>query len=265
ARDYVRLVSRNLAGVRDVAVAQTLQRQAVSALIHYVSPEWQEEGFNLLASRLRELLTSAAPGSDLQLAYAHGFAETARAPEHLSLLRGIYEGAIEVEGLKVDTDLRWALLRRLVAAGAAGEAEINAELERDPTAAGERAAAGCRAAIPTAEAKAAAWERITSGTLANAEFRATLGGFVEPAHAELLRPYVDRYFGQLADAWAKWTAEFAQTFTEFAYPGYLIEEETLRRTDAYLETENPVPALRRLLLEGRAGVERALHARAQDA
>ncbi|MBN3565017.1 ERAP1-like C-terminal domain-containing protein, partial [Amphritea spongicola] len=42
ARDYVRLVSRNLAGVRDVAVAQTLQRQAVSALIHYVSPEWQE-------------------------------------------------------------------------------------------------------------------------------------------------------------------------------------------------------------------------------
>ena len=265
ARDYVRLVSANLAGVDDVAVAQTLQRQAVSALVNYVDPAWQEEGFDLLATRLRELLTSAEPGSDLQLVYAHGFADAARSAEHLSLLRGLYDGAIEVDGLKVDTDLRWTLLRRLVAAGAAGEEEIAAELERDATAAGERAAAGCRAAIPTADAKAAAWERITGGTLANAEFRATLGGFTEPAHAELLRPYVDRYFGQLAEAWAKWTGEFAQTFAEFAYPGYLVEEETLRRTDAYLESEDPAPALRRLLLEGRAGVERALHARAQDA
>ncbi|MEY9210776.1 aminopeptidase N [Thermobifida halotolerans] len=265
ARDYVRLVSANLSGVGDVAVAQTLQRQAVSTLVNYVAPAWRAEGFDLLATRLRELLSSAEPGSDLQLVYAHGFADAARSPEHLSLLRGIYDGAIEVDGLKVDTDLRWTLLRRLVAAGAAGEAEIAAELERDPTAAGERAAAGCRAAIPTAEAKAAAWERLTGGDLANAEFRATLGGFTEPAHSELLREYVDRYFGLLGEAWAKWTGEFAQTFAEFAYPGYLVEEETLRRTDSYIESENPPPALRRLLLEGRAGVERALHAQARDA
>ncbi|TDQ48754.1 aminopeptidase N [Actinorugispora endophytica] len=265
ARDYVRLVVTGLGGVDDVAVAQTLQRQALSALVNYAAPDWRAEGFDLLAARLRDLLSAAAPGSDLQLAYAHGFAGTARSPEHLSLLRGLFDGAIVVDGLEIDTDLRWTLLRSLVAAGTAGEDEIAAELERDPTAAGERAAAGCRAAVPTPEAKALAWERITGGSLANAEFRATLGGFMEPSHSELLREYVDKYFDLLAEAWAKWTGEFAQTFAEFAYPGHLIEEETLRRTDSYIETESPAPALRRLLLEGRAGVERALHARAKDA
>ncbi|GLU47934.1 aminopeptidase N [Nocardiopsis ansamitocini] len=265
ARDYVRLVVSGLGGVGDVAVVQTLQRQALGALINYADPAWRAEGFDLLAARLRDLLSTAEAGSDLQLAYAHGFADSARSPEHLSLLQGLFDGAIAVDGLEIDTDLRWTLLRRLVAAGAADETEIAAELERDATATGARAAAGCRAAIPTPEAKALAWERMTGGDLANAEFRSTLGGFIEPAHAELLREYTEKYFALLKEAWEKWTGEFAQTFAEVAYPSYLVEKETLDRTDVYLETENPAPALRRLLLEGRAGVERALHARSKDA
>jgi aminopeptidase N len=90
-------------------------------------------------------------------------------------------------------------------------------------------------------------------------------GFVEPRHRELLMPYRERYFELVGKAWQEWTGEFAQTFAEFAYPLYAIEEETLRRTDAYLETEQPPAALHRLLIEGRAGVERALHAQARDA
>ena len=60
-----------------------------------------------------------------------------------------------LDGLTVDTELRWALLGRLVSRGfrGFGAVEINAELARDATDAGERHAATCRAAIPTAEAK----------------------------------------------------------------------------------------------------------------
>ncbi|ASU86343.1 aminopeptidase N [Nocardiopsis gilva YIM 90087] len=266
ARDYIELVVSGISGVKDVSVAQMLLRQAIAALHSYVAPEWRETGFNRLAARLRDLLTAAEPGSDLQLAYTHAFADAAVDSEHLSLLRGLLDGAITVEGLTIDTDLRWRLLRRLVAGGQAGEKEIGSELEADPTATGERHAAGCRAAIPTAEAKAATWERLQSATeMANAEFRATLSGFNEPAHRELYRPYVDPYFGLLAEAWKNWTGEFAQSFAEGAYPGNLIEEDTLRRTDAYIESEDPAPALRRLLIEGRAGVERALKAQRRDA
>ncbi|GHC90062.1 aminopeptidase N [Nocardiopsis terrae] len=264
ARDYVALVISGIGGVNDVTVAQTLLRQASGALYNYADPAWRPFGFELLADRLRELLSAAEPGSDLQLAYVNALADAAVSDAHLSLLRGLLDGAITVDGLTVDTDLRWTLLRRLVAAGEAGESEIAAELEADPTATGQRNAAGARAAVPTAEAKEAAWERIVGGDLANAEFRATLLGFSEPRQAELYRPYVERYFDQLAPAWEKWTGEFAQTFAEVVYPSQLVEEATLERTDSYIADNAPAPALHRLLIEGRAGVERALRARATD-
>ncbi|QVQ51912.1 aminopeptidase N [Spiractinospora alimapuensis] len=265
-RDFVTLVSSGLRGVSDVAVAQTLMRQAVTALHTYAAPELRDAGFATLADQVQNLLTGAVPGSDLQLAYVHGFADASITTEQLSLLRGLLDGAITIEGLDIDTDLRWTLLRRLVVRGEAGEAEIAAEVERDATASGQRAAAGCRAALPTAEAKAEAWERIESASdMANAEFRATLLGFGEPAQRDLLVPYRDRYFDLVGPAWQKWTGEFAQTFAEFCYPSFLIEEETVRRTDAYIDQENPPAALRRLLIEGKAGVQRALRAQARDA
>ncbi|GAB2512155.1 aminopeptidase N [Nocardiopsis aegyptia] len=264
ARDYVALVISGISGVDDVMVAQTLLRQATAALLNYADPAWRPFGFELLADRLRALLGAAEPGGDLQLAYANALADTAVSDAHLSLLRGLLDGAITVDGLTVDTDLRWTLLRRLVAKGKAGEDEITAELERDPTATGHRHAAGARAAIPTPEAKAAAWDRIVGSELANAEFRATLTGFTEPGQAELYRPYMEKYFAQLGPAWEKWTGEFAQSFAEMCYPSALVEEATLERTDAYIEEADPAPALRRLLIEGRAGVERALRARAMD-
>ncbi|GAB3708814.1 aminopeptidase N [Nocardiopsis nanhaiensis] len=264
ARDYVALVISGISGVDDVTVAQTLLRQASGTLYNYADPAWRPFGFEKLADRLRDLLSAAEPGGDLQLAYINALAGAAVSDAHLSLLRGLLDGALTVDGLTVDTDLRWTLLRRLVAAGEAGEAEIAAEVAADPTATGQRNAAGARAAIPTPEAKETAWNRIVGGDLANAEFRATLLGFTEPSQAELYRPYLDRYFDQLAPAWDKWTGEFAQTFAEVMYPSQLVEEATLERTDSYIAENSPAPALRRLLIEGRAGVERALRARATD-
>ncbi|WP_431887277.1 aminopeptidase N [Nocardiopsis alba] len=264
ARDYVELVISGISGVDDVMVAQTLLRQAAGAIVNYADPAWRPIGFEKLGSRLRELLSSAEPGGDLQLAYVNALASVAVTEADLSLLRGLLDGAITVDGLTVDTDLRWTLLRRLVSTGEAGEAEIDAELKADPTAAGQRNAAGARAAIPTSEAKEAAWERIVGGDLANAEFRSVLVGFTEPLQADLYRPFLDRYFARLAPAWENWTGEFAQSFAEIAYPSHLVEEATLERTDAYIAENSPAPALRRLLIEGRAGVERALRARATD-
>ena len=264
ARDYVELVISGISGVSDVMVAQTLLRQAAGAIVNYADPAWRPVGFEKLGTRLRELLSSAEPGGDLQLAYVNALASVAVTEADLSLLRGLLDGALTVDGLTVDTDLRWTLLHRLVAAGEAGETEIAAELKADPTAAGQRNAAGARAAVPTSEAKEAAWERIVGGDLANAEFRSVLLGFTEPLQSDLYRPFLDRYFAQLAPAWDKWTGEFAQTFAEVAYPSHLVEEGTLERTDAYIAEHSPAPALRRLLIEGKAGVERALRARATD-
>ncbi len=164
----------------------------------------------------------------------------------------------------MDTELRWRLLNRLVARGAAGPAEIDAELARDATDAGERRAATCRAATPDPAAKEAAWAAITSGTLPNAVFRATLAGFVDPDRPDLLAPYAERYFEVVGTIWATWSSDMAQWFASNAFPLTQISENTLRLTDEYLARANPSASLRRLIFEGKDSVQRALRCQERD-
>ncbi|MDX6432665.1 MAG: aminopeptidase [Streptosporangiaceae bacterium] len=264
-RDYVRLLLSGIRGVTDVSVAQTLLRQARLAVTQYAAPDWRSQGLGLMADELYTLLTEAEAGSDWQLTYTQAFLALAVSAEHLAFVQGLLDGSVTLDGLKVDDELRWSMLHRLVARGAAGPDQIAAELERDPTAAGERHAASCRAAIPTADAKAAAWAAIIAGELPNAVFRATLGGFVEPEQVELLEPYAERYFTEVGRIWSEWSSDMAQTFAQGAYPSLVISPDTVTRTDAYLAEQQPEPALARLLAEGRDGVSRALRAQAKDA
>jgi aminopeptidase N len=264
ARDYLRLVLSGVASVRDISVVQTLLRQATIAVRRYTDPAWRETGLNLLADTLRGLLDQAEPGSDAQLAYLQALARAAIVPRHTDLLRGLLDGSVVIDGLAVDTDLRWSLLQRLVSLGLADAREIDAELAADVTDEGERRAASCRAAIPTAEAKEAAWEEVTGGKLPNATFKAVLNGFMSPDQDALLERYARRYFDVLADAWRDWKPDMAQYFASNAYPVTVISEQTIRATDDYIDRTSPPPALRRLLIENRDDVARALRCQARD-
>jgi aminopeptidase N len=262
-RDYLRLILSGIDSVADISVAQTLLRQASVALRRYADPGWRLTGLELFGGALHDLMLRAEPGSDRQLAYTQSFSSVAIAPAHLELLRGLLDGSVTIEGLVIDTDLRWTLLRRLVSRGAAGQPEISAELAADVTDKGERAAAICRAAIPTPAAKQAAWNDIISGKLPNAMFRAVLFGFFSYDQEVLLEPYAAEYFGILRGVWDDWTTDMAQFFAENAYPA-MDSEATIRATDEYLAANDVPPALRRLLLENRDGVTRALRCQARD-
>ncbi|MFG1705154.1 aminopeptidase N [Nonomuraea sp. M3C6] len=264
-RDYVRLVVSGAGTVSDITVLQTVLRQARMAVQQYADPAWQPEGLALLAAELRSLLGSAAAGSDRQLAFLQAFAPVAISAEDLALLEGILNGSAVPEGLTVDADLRWTLVHALVSGGRLAEADIDAELERDPTATGERSAAQCRAAIPTAEAKAAAWERIVGGELANHIARTTIGGFQDPRHPELLAPFREKYFEVVGPLYEKWTFDQAGSFAVGCFPALLIEHETVQAAQDYLAESQPPQALRRLILEGADGVSRALRNREKDA
>ncbi|MET9245897.1 aminopeptidase N [Nonomuraea sp. NPDC003709] len=264
-RDYVRLVVSGAGTLKDITVLQAVLRQARMAVQQYADPAWQAEGLALLAAELRKQLGQAAGGSDHQLAFLQAFAPVATSDADLDLLQRILDGSEVPEGLSVDADLRWSLVHALVAGGRLGEADIDAELERDPTATGERSAAQCRAAIPTAEAKAAAWERVVGGKLANHIARTTISGFQDPHHTELLAPYREKYFAEVGRIYREWTFDQASTFAVGCFPALLIEPETVRAAQDYLEAEQPPQALRRLILEGADGVSRALRNREKDA
>jgi aminopeptidase N len=264
ARDYVRLVLSGISSVADISVVQTLLRQTGTAARRFADPGWQATGLALMASALRDMFQTAPAGSDAQLAYVRAFAGVASSAEDLALLAELLEGSVRLEGLTVDTDLRWALLARLVSRGRAGIAEIEDELARDATDAGERHAATCRAAIPTTEAKRETWQTLIAGELTIAMFRAALGGFVDLDHPELMEPYRDDYFEVVGDIWRTWSSAMAQDFVSAAYLVGALSQETVAATDDYIARAEPPAALRRLLIEGRDDVLRALRCQARD-
>ncbi|MFI1090853.1 aminopeptidase N [Streptomyces sp. NPDC020917] len=264
--DYLELVLHGIGKESDIGVVQSLHRQVKLALDLYADPARREAALTRWTEAALEHLTAAAPGSDHQLAWARAFAASARTPEQLDVLQGLLDGSRTFEGLQIDTDLRWALLARLAATGRAGEDAIDAELVRDPTSAGEEHAAAVRAARPTAENKAEVWASVVENDkLPNAVQEAVIGGFVQADQRELLAPYTERYFAALKDVWESRSHEMAQQIVVGLYPSLHVSQATLDATDAWLAEQDPVPALRRLVTEARAGVERALKAQAVDA
>ncbi|MEU2300303.1 aminopeptidase N [Streptomyces antibioticus] len=266
ARDYLSLVLSGIGKESDIGVVQSLHRQVKLAIDLYADPTAREALLTRWTDATLAHLRSAEAGSDHQLAWARAFAATARTPEQLDLLDALLDGSQTIEGLAVDTELRWAFVQRLATVGRFDEAEITAEYERDKTAAGERHAATARAARPTPEAKAEAWASVVEDDkLPNALQEAVIGGFVQTDQRELLAAYTDRYFEVVKDVWDSRSHEIAQQIAIGLYPAVQVSQETLDKTDAWLASAEPNAALRRLVSEARAGVERALRAQEADA
>ncbi|HEX2212898.1 MAG TPA: aminopeptidase N [Mycobacterium sp.] len=275
ARDFVSLVCGGVHAETEVGVLQRLLLQAQTALASYADPQWaREQGWPEFADRLLELSREAGAGSDHQLAYVNALCGSALSSRHVEVLAELLDVDPAVKGLPglvVDTDLRWRIVTALAASGAvdsdsAATPFIDAEAQRDPTAAGQRHAAAAATARPQLPVKEAAWQQvIEDDTLANITARSIIGGFVRPDQHELIKPFRAKYFDAISGVWERRSSEVAQTVVIGLYPAWDISQEGLDAADAFLASSDVPPPLRRLVLEGRAGVERALRARTFDA
>jgi aminopeptidase N len=264
ARDFVNLVLGGLDSEPEVGVVQRLLLQAQTALSSYSDSSWRDEGWQRFARRVLELARSSEPGSDHQLAFVNALAASVLDDELLDVLRGWLDGSNPLPGLDVDTDLRWRLLQALTAHGKADLAQINAEEKRDPTATGRRRAETARALRPTRESKDEAWDRaVNDDELPNAVSEAIIAGIPHPSQKELLQPYVERYFSDVAGVWDRRSSERAQSMVVGLFPAWSVNRSTVDAADQWLAGDHP-PALRRLVSEGRAGIVRALAAQEFD-
>jgi aminopeptidase N len=266
ARDFVALVIGGVDSESEVGIVQRLLLQAQAALGSYANPSWAAgHGWPQYTARLVELARAAEAGSDHQLAYVNALTASVLGPDELAVVRGLLDGTERLAGLDVDTDLRWRLLHALAAHGAASEEAIAAEVERDPTATGQRQAERARALLPTPEAKSMAWQRaVHDDDLPNAINEAIISGFTHPAQQRLLAPFTPRYFADVADVWARRTSERAQPMVERLFPTWAVEKSTVDAADQWLAGDGHPGPLRRLVAEGRAGIVRALAAREFD-
>jgi aminopeptidase N len=263
--DFLALVESGLPTETDISVVTTLLSQTKAAIEQF-SGLGKREGYRDRWSALLLGLVAAAPsGSDHQLAYARAYAATARTEAQTAVVRAWLSGDAP-SGLVVDTDMRWTLLQRLLSQGAADPTEIEAELVRDDTATGRRQAATARALVPTLAAKEDAFAAaVESDDLPNALLVATIAGFVHPDQRELHRAFLGRYFDAIPHVWSTRTNETAQTIVMGLYPSQIIEPEMLELTDAFLQRDDIPAGARRLVREGRDGVERSLRCQARDA
>lgn len=267
ASDYVDLVLRNIGSESESTTVRTTLAQLQLAANSYVSPEKRDVTREKVADALWELAGSAEHGSDSQLQFVTAFASAAATSAQVEKVRRVRDGEVSFDGLDIDTDLSWQLLVSLAAGGAVTVDDIDAALAADNTAKGGEFAAQAKAALPTAEAKAAAWSSLVdSDDLPNTIVRSAALGFVHPAGRDLLGAYVQPYFASLLPIWESRSYKIAEYLIFGLYPAALADIALRDATRAWLEANaDAAPALRRLVAENLAGVERALAVQERDA
>jgi aminopeptidase N len=232
----------------------------------YLKPENRSEYKTQIADALIAMARKAEAKSEAQLQFLKYFPRFASTDEHASILRALLTGDEKLAGLEMDTDLKWDLLTGLVVIGKADEAEIDAMLATDNTANGQKAAALAKGAIPTAESKAKIWNTaVETNEWSNTILQYSTIGFGR-ANAQLLTPYVEKYFQDVLKMWNTKTFKMAEYAVVNLYPISLATTELAEKTRSFLDTPEVVaiPALRRLLVENLDPIDRALKVQAKD-
>ena len=189
ATDFVTLVLGNIAAETDAFGSARIPAYAAQAVNNFSAPA------NRAALR-RDLGAGPAPaarrGRAGQRPPAHLRARLRRGRAQRRGARTTSRACSTapwcIDGLAVDTDLRWALLTGLARAGRADEdADRRRSCAADNTISGQERAAAARAARPTAEAKAEAWEiAVVRDDVPNETQRSVVLSFMQPGQEEVL-------------------------------------------------------------------------------
>jgi aminopeptidase N len=265
--DFAAIVTGGIGGETSISVLQLLLAESSELIERFARPAQAPAVLGALAGECSRLLHAAAPGTDHQLAFAEALAWSATTSGQLDEVAGMRAGTMVVPGLVVGTELRWSLLGQLAAMGRATDADVDAELAADPTDGGRRHALACRAAMPDAGHKAAAWELLTGASPLGFETAMIVGrAFSRVAGAaagpELLAPYVSRYFEMLPRIWAGRSEQFRLVLSHVLFPYWAASEELNAQVSAFLGTGNRNGGLVRALIECQDGSARIVRSRA---
>lgn len=267
ASDFIDLVLNHIGPETESTTILTLLRQLVTTGNLYVAPEKREATLSKIADGLIDLAGKAKSGSDSQLQFVKFVPQFARTQAQSDWMLGLLNGDVNLAGFEVDQDVRWELVVGLSINGVFSEAEIAGELAKDNTANGQKFAAAARAAMPNAEGKNKTWKLLVeteeySNTLVNSASLA----FGRVLDVALLNDYLTRYHADAISIWDRFSYKIAEYLLVNLYPVQLANQALADATKALIA--NPAvaskPALRRILVENLAGVERALKAQQVD-
>ncbi|MEV5605868.1 aminopeptidase N [Streptomyces sp. NPDC052299] len=259
---YLEAARAHLPHETDLALLQGVLAFADTQVAgRYTAPEDRPAALATLTALCRDLIRRTEDGTHpgLRLTAVRHLIDAATQPD---TIQGWLADDTVPGGPELDPELRWRILTRLAVLGATDEAAIDTALEDDPSATGQEGAARCRAALPTPEAKAAAWDAMFhDDSLSNYLFTATAQGFWQPEQTDLVRAYVPRFYPEAAQLAARRGAAIAEAAGRYAFPAHAVDTDSLRTGEEALADPALIPALRRKLIDQIDDLRRALNVR----
>jgi aminopeptidase N len=252
ARSYAETALAQIATEQDTLVlGQVLESLASARLgqasaLKYLPDSERDAWRERMETAFLRGLEGAPAGSDLQLRWYFALLQVARAPGTLELLAGLLDGGREIAGLRIDQDRRWEILGTLARADAPGIRErIAAELAKDATDMGEKAAIAAEASLPRPEIKAAWRARIEAAeapaSVADADLRQAMDSYHLLGQEELSKAAVDWYFATLPRFAATRDEDLVADFSASMFPA-LCDDEIVARIDELLASGTKLPA-----------------------
>jgi aminopeptidase N len=257
---YLELVRTVLPGERDDQILLAAHDAARGALARYVPAGRRlEEARRFVAAALATL--EALPEGDLRTLWLRAAIGAAAEPADVTALARVVDQEPGRPGVRVDREMRWAVAALAVAHALPGARDrLAAERAADPTDRGERAELRAETGSPDASVKAAAWERILGEGYGSFHLtQAAMLGFNHAHQAQLLAPYVDRFFAALPAVAAERDHPFLRAYVTTLFPAYRPEPALVERARAMADEHGAeLPSLQRLLLEAADDMERAI-------
>lgn len=120
----------------------------------------------------------------------------------------------------------------------------------------------CRALLPDADAKRAAWLVLMSDAhCANSLLYATTRGFWHPDQSALTAPYVERYFAEIVSTAAIRSGWVVSRVAALAYPWTAVSRSTLAWTDELVARADVATGIRRAVIDKGDDLRRAVVSR----
>ena len=122
-RRFVDLICNHAANEHEIVLLERLISQVIQIIDVYGDPTNRLAARRQVANTSRRNFAKAEPGSDEQLAGRGAPSWRSDRPEDLAEIASWLE-VDETSGLRIDTDIRWAIIMRLAASGSIDEREI---------------------------------------------------------------------------------------------------------------------------------------------
>jgi aminopeptidase N len=262
--DYLPLLEAKAVLERDTELVETTLASALATIARFV-PDGRREAEASRFSRVARQALRDAPQGDLQIIWMRTLLGAAITIEDIEEATRLVDGEVTVPGLTIDQEMRWDLAARRAAYGFEdARARIAAEQARDPSDRGQRSALHAEVSFPDPAVKAESWRRFHEEGYGSLHLTsAAMSGFHWNVQRDLLQPYAAEFFTRVTGVFEARDNEFSSSYFGNLFPGYRVEDATLKRSAVLLEeVSERLPTLTRRLREANDDLERAMKCRA---